>query len=355
MKVDDALRTKVIEGTIAALHKEYVFPAVAEKIEKALRKHVAAKRYASIRTPEKLAKTLTEDLVAAGKDKHLCVVYSERPLPDDAKHTFVPSPEEKVQMRAHSAGWNALFVKVERLPGNIGYLRLDAFLPPLVSAQPAAAAVGFVADTDELIIDLRHNGGGSPECVAMMASYLFDGAEPQHLNDIYWRPDDSTRQYWTSPVTGRTYADKPVHVLTSARTFSAAEDFAYSLQMLKRAKIVGEVTRGGAHPGGMRNITPNFGVGVPMGRSINPVSNTNWESVGVKPNVKVSEAEALDVAYLLALRSQKKRLSGRKAPKEYFPNLADEIEKALAKAEAKAGSKRARRATKRKRAARPRR
>jgi C-terminal processing protease CtpA/Prc len=111
--------------------------------------------------------------------------------------------------------------------------------------------------------------------------------------------------------------------------------------MLKRAKVVGEVTRGGAHPGGMRNITPHFGVGVPMGRSINPVSKTNWEGSGVKPNVKATEAQALDVAYLIALRSQKKRMTSKKLPRDFVPNLADEIEKALAKAEAKVGGKRA--------------
>ena len=116
-------------------------------------------------------------------------MYSERPLPDDPAKGWKPSAEQKAEMRAHSAGFNAAFVKVERLAGNIGYVRLDAFLPPLVSAQAAAAAMGFIADTDELIIDLQqrpHNGGGDPDCVAMLVSYLFEAGDV-HINDIWTR------------------------------------------------------------------------------------------------------------------------------------------------------------------------
>jgi retinol-binding protein 3 len=105
----------------------------------------------------------------------------------------------------------------------------------------AAAAMAFVSETEALIVDIRRNGGGEPDAVAALSSYFF--AEPVHLNDLYFRPDNSTHQYWTFPgVPGKRYTDREIYVLTSKRTGSAAEEFAYNLKQLKRAVIVGEVT-----------------------------------------------------------------------------------------------------------------
>ncbi len=329
MKLDDALRTKLIDGIIAALDKEYIYPDVVPKIEKRLRAQLTAKVYDGARSPEKLAKLLTEDLQEVSKDRHLGVGYSVEPLPTDRTIDAAMPAEDRAQMRKHAAQFNAFLVKVERLAGNIGYLRVDGFPSPMVAAGPVTAAMAFVADTDELIVDLRHCGGGDPAGVLLLISYLFD--ETIHANDIYTRADDSTRQFWTAPVAGRAYADKPVYVLTSARTFSAGEDFAYTLQKHKRAKIVGEVTGGGAHPTILRRLTPNFGIGVPYARSINPITKTNWERVGVKPDLRAPEAKALDVAYLAALRTQRKRISAKQ-----MPHLSDEIDKALDKARKRA-------------------
>jgi C-terminal processing protease CtpA/Prc len=166
------------------------------------------------------------------------------------------------------------------------------------------AAMNFLANTDALIIDLRRNGGGDPAMVALISSYLFD-AQPVHLNDLYFRPDDSTRQWWTLPyVPGKRYgAKKEVYVLTSKRTFSAAEEFTYNLKCLKRAKIVGETTGGGAHPGGGRRINEHFAIWVPSGRAINPITKTNWEGTGVTPDVDVPQDQSLKVAHNAAMNS----------------------------------------------------
>lgn len=160
-----------------------------------------------------------------------------------------------------------------------------------------------------------------------MASYLFAADDAQHLNDIYWRPDNSTRQFWTSAdLAGRRYVGKPVYVLTSRDTFSGAEEFAYDLQVLERATIVGETTGGGAHPGGPVKLTSAFAINVPMGRAINPVTRTNWEGKGVKPDVAVAAAGALDAAYLAALEAQRRRLDPKDAP-----DLYHEVEAAIAR------------------------
>ena len=135
--------------------------------------------------------------------------------------------------------------------------------------------------------------------IALISSYLFN--HPTHLNDIYDRKEDTTTQYWTMPfVPGVRLSDKPAFVLTSKNTFSGAEEFSYNLKNLKRAMIIGETTGGGAHPTTGHRIDDHFTIQVPFARAINPISKTNWEGVGVEPDVPTKASEALDVATKLA-------------------------------------------------------
>jgi Periplasmic protease len=194
---------------------------------------------------------------------------------------------------------NCAFDKVERMPDNVGYVKFDGFMDVDVCAQTVAAAMTFVAGTKALIIDLRQNGGGSPAMVALVSSYLFD--HRTHLNDIWTRRTGATEEFWTrDTVAGRRFGGtKPVYVLTSARTFSGGEEFVNDLKVLRRATIVGETTGGGAHPVRGRRVDEHFMMGVPYARAVNPVTHTNWEGVGVTPDVKVPAAAALDTAVKL--------------------------------------------------------
>jgi C-terminal processing protease CtpA/Prc len=137
-----------------------------------------------------------------------------------------------------------------------------------------------------------------------LCSYFF-GEEPVHLNSIYWRPTDETTEFWTlgSLPAPRYGTERPVYVLTSRRTGSGAEECAYNLQTRKRAQTVGEVTWGGANPGGNVRLNDHFAAFVPMGRAINPVTNTNWEGTGVKPDVECPAADALVRAQVLLLET----------------------------------------------------
>jgi hypothetical protein len=227
------------------------------------------------------------------------VRYSIDPVPDRPTRGE-PSPEEFERFRRFAREHNHGFERVELLEGNVGYVKLRGFLPAADAGDTVAAAMGFVANADALIFDLRENGGGDPEMVQLICSYLFDS--PVHLNDLYFRPANETRQFWTLPVVqGKRFVDKPVYVLTSGRTFSAAEEFTYNLKTQKRATIVGETTGGGANPGGDQRIGEHFTVFVPAGRAINPITKTNWEGTGVEPDLKVAKEIALEAARVDAI------------------------------------------------------
>lgn len=326
LKIDAAARTKVIEGSLAALAKNYVFPEVAKKIDAEIRKHVAARKYDQLTSGRAFAAALTADLQAISHDRHMRVIFSPELIPD-RKQDGPPPAAEIERFRDEMKFWNAGYMKAERLDGNVGYLRLDAFAPPDEAAPRAAAAMTLLAETGALIIDVRYNGGGHPAGVALLVSYLFAADDEQHINDIYWRPDNSTKQYWTAvDLSGKRYPKKPVYVLTSAKTFSGAEEFAYDVQNLKRATLVGEVTGGGANPGGPEKVHPNFMVNVPRGRAISPVTKTNWEGTGVKPDIAVPADKALDTAYLAALGKVKATIDPKKRPE-----MAKEIDEATAK------------------------
>lgn len=301
--IDAATRAQVIETILKRLNDAYVFPEVAGNMEKSIRERMSKQEYDGIKSSAAFAETLTIHLREVSKDKHLGVRFSYEPLPkpsgDDNRG---PSAEERVRMRNFGAAINYGFEKVERMGGNIGYLNLRGFFDPEMGGDTVAAAMDFLSNTDALIVDLRQNGGGDPAMVQLISTYLFEG-EPVHLNSLYWRPGNRTQEFWTLPyVPGKRYANKEVYVLTSNRTFSGAEEFAYNLKNLKRATIIGETTGGGAHPGEGVRLSEHFQMFVPTGRAINPISKTNWEGTGVKPDVEVPAAQALNTAYLMALK-----------------------------------------------------
>lgn len=316
LTIDAATRMQVIDGVLKRLNDSYIFPEVAKKMEAAIRERAQKKEYDQITSSAAFARKLTEDLQAVSRDKHLRVRYSHEAIPEGQRRGE-PTAEERENYRRFSQRINHGFERVERLPGNIGYIDLRGFFDPELGKDTVAAAMSFISNTDALIFDLRQNGGGDPAMVALISSYLF-GAEPVHLNDLHWREGNRVEEFWTKPaVAALRYEGKDIYVLTSARTFSGAEEFSYNLKNLKRATIVGETTGGGANPGGGFRISAHFGMFVPTGYAQSPITKTNWEGTGVKPDVDVPKEQALKTAHLIALKKSQAKASDEGAKRQY--------------------------------------
>jgi C-terminal processing protease CtpA/Prc len=301
---DISLQADDIEAILNALVQQlnvYIFPEIAQKIQDDISNRLATGGYIDIKGGQQLADTLTAQLQELSQDRNLRLHFSPFPLPN-LDPNAEPTQEELDYQHAVSRRRNHDVNRVERLPGNIGYIQLFGFEPPEFAGDTITAAMTLVNHTDALIFDLRHNQGGSPAMVALLCSYLFPAHPPIHLNDLYWGETDQTHQWWTFPyLPGARYLDKAVFVLTSPETFSAAEEFAYNLQTLKRVKVVGETTRGGANPGRGFRLHDHFWVFIPTGKTINPITQANWDGTGVIPDVKVPAEVALDTAHLIAL------------------------------------------------------
>jgi retinol-binding protein 3 len=292
-------RSALIDGMLGRLAEHYVLTDVAARLERDFRARARRGEYDGITSSRVMAETLSRQLREAANDAHLGVRFSREPIA--AGPAAAPTPEDRARARRMAAAVNFGFERVERLNGNIGYIELDGFADPEQAAETAVAAMNFLANTDALIIDLRYNSGGVPGIAQLISSYLFE--RPVHLNSIHWREGNRTQQYWTLPyVPGARYLNKPVYILTSRHILSAPESFAYSLQALRRATIVGATTAGGANPGREFRINEHFAMFVPTGRAINPVTGTNWEGVGIRPDIDVPAAQALRTAHLAALR-----------------------------------------------------
>ncbi|HEX5575364.1 MAG TPA: S41 family peptidase, partial [Gemmatimonadales bacterium] len=308
--IDASTRTRVIQGVLRRIEEGYIFPDKAKEMAQAVQRRAGRGEYDSIVSARAFAERLTGDLRAVSHDRHLEVAYIAKGVRDEVPDAE-PTVAEKRERAVYARRTNWGFERVERLSGNVGYLEIRSFdYDPEGVDSTLSAAMDFLANTDALIVDVRRNGGGEPLIVAAVCSYLMP---PNTLiNKFYWRPQNRWDEFRTKRVTGKYYGTiRPVYVLTSDGTFSGAEEFAYDIQTQKRGEVVGDTTGGGAHPGGMRRVTEQFGVWVPAGRAINPVTGKNWEGTGVIPDVPVAADEALRTAHLRAL---KRIVAGEKDP-----------------------------------------
>ena len=301
VEVNRATQLEVVDTLVAKLNAYYVFPDKAKQVEGVLRQRQREGKYDGITDAKQLAKQLSDDIDGVAHDKHMLVDVSAHPVPpDDA----TPPPQTRAEWEKQVPpavlervlASNLGVEKVDHLSPNIGYLQISSFGPVFLVAEKFAAAMNELADTDGLIIDLRSNGGGGGDSVALLISYFVD--ERTRLNDTWERATGITTQYWTQDkLDGKRYGGKkPVLILAGPNTKSAAEAFAYTMQTLKRATVIGERTWGGAHAARPYRLADHFFAVIPSRRTISPITHTNWEGVGVVPDIAATPDNALAVA-----------------------------------------------------------
>jgi retinol-binding protein 3 len=298
-----AKKQAIVDEVAKLLEENYIFPETSKKLEAHLRTRLKNGDYDKLGGSREFAEAVSQDLLAVGKDKHMGFAYAPeraadiRRLESRSEDEAIAARERRLAvMRSDNFG----FRKVERLPGNIGYLDFRFFGSADEAGPTMIAAMNFLAFCDAVIVDLRQNGGGDTTGIQLLCSYFF--SEMTHLNDIRYRDEAKDENYWTLPyVPGPKPVNADLYILTSSRTFSGAEEFSYNMKNLKRGTIVGETTGGGAHPTDAKIVQNDFILRVPFARAVNPYSKTNWEGTGVAPDVQVQAAEAFDRAYRMAV------------------------------------------------------
>ncbi|WP_158852551.1 S41 family peptidase [Saccharothrix deserti] len=291
----------IIDRTRELLVEHYVFPDVAEKLDALLAARLASGAY-EVASPEELGAVVTADLQSVNGDRHLRLKFHADEVPDGDDSAVMQQVAREFDLSLGGVP------QLRRLAGGVVHLELAPSLFPVEwAAEGITAAFTLASRGEALIIDLRGNTGGDPETVALVCTHLLD--EATHLNTMHDRAGEASRQFWSQThVPGRRFGgSKPVYVLTSGKTFSGAEELAYDLQQLRRATIVGERTGGGAHPRRGFTVHPHLEATIPTARAVNPVSGTNWELVGVAPDIDVPAADALDRAHREALAELDRR------------------------------------------------
>jgi len=283
--LDATARRAAVDKAAEALRTRYIFPDLGERLADKLHADLAAGEYDELADRVAFAQRLTADMAAIAHDKHLRVMAPGGPPPVEG---MGPPPRS-----------DAGVVRADRLAGNIGYIEIIGFAPTELARPAIDKAMAALKDTRALIIDERRNGGGAPETVDYLVSFFTPAGKRVHVNDLIWRNPNSetfrTEEFW-SVATPTKYLGRPVYVLTSRFTFSGGEEFAYDMQTLRLATLVGEVTGGGANPGHGASLGNGLMLFVPSGRAENPVTKTSWEGKGVRPDVAAPAPEALRVA-----------------------------------------------------------
>jgi tetratricopeptide (TPR) repeat protein len=310
---DEVYKIEVLQKIASLLESQYVIPEEAKKYAEEFKKKYESGSYDSYTNPKEFADRVTADLVNITKDKHINFRLIESSDIGEKPEGSLHHP-----IRYHRLGIkeNKGFAKLEWIEGNIGYLDIRRFYYFSDVRDMIIGAMELLSNADAIIIDLRENGGGSGE---YLSSYFLE--YPTQLTSWYSREEDFLEEYWTFKDIGvKRLTDVPLFLLTSQRTFSAAESFAYDMKARERATIVGEPTKGGAHSVDLFKIDDRFEIYIPTARAINPITGENWEGTGVIPDVPIPSESALETAIELA------KEAGAKFAKEKEAKLKSAVE-----------------------------
>ena len=162
----------------------------------------------------------------------------------------------------------------------------------------------FLENTENLIIDLRGNGGGYSGLMQYIMNHYFHGG-PTHISTTYYsgKEEIPSKDYSSDLVYGKLKVDTPLYIIVDGNTGSASEFFAYTLQSFGKAIVVGQPTAGAAHKNSFYPLAKNFRISISTAAPINPKTNTNWELSGVQPDLVVKDKPILRVMEIIKEKS----------------------------------------------------
>ncbi len=301
--IDSEIKAQVIAAAATIFESEHVIPAMGLKYAEALRGNLINGTFDEVSNGRDFMIAIDKILWPIDTDGHVWLNFYQEDIPENyvGDRIDIP-PEQAEEAEALARRRNFGFEKIERLRGNIGYIDYRSFTEAQGTEDAFAAAMNLLQHTGSLIIDLRNNGGGSPDMVALFTSYLLDSRNSL-IGTFVDRDGIVTDEYRTrNEVSGARYGEeRPVYVLTSRNTYSAAESFAYGLQARDRIQVIGENTQGGSRPNNTYRLHARFMLAVPVWRSVDAVTNSDYEEFGVIPDHSVPAEGALNFAYIQAL------------------------------------------------------
>ena len=313
---DRAYKKSILQRVDSLIENKYVIAEKAKVFADEFRQRCAAGVYDSLVDARAFGERVTADLQTITHDNHNTFRTIESSDVGEKAESNLRHPVRyyRIRMKEHTG-----FTKLEWIDGRIGYLELRRFNLLSEAKEMLGVAMKFLAGANAIIVDLRENGGGSGD---YLSSYFLP--HPTQLTGSYYREGNELQESWTSRnIEGERMLDVPLFVLTSKKTFSAAESFAYDMKVRKRATLVGDSTKGGAHDVGYFKIDDQFEMYLSIGRGVNPVTNTNWEGIGVVPDIFVPASAALDTAIVLA----------RKAAEEFGKQKDDQLKQGIERME----------------------
>ncbi|MEM8898301.1 MAG: S41 family peptidase [Bacteroidota bacterium] len=284
----------LIQKIATELKDRYVFLEVAEKTAA----HLESLEVKGESDVAGFMKRVNEEIYRLTKDKHISVSLKEKQPEGTVSDPLAQWMASRLEERTFFRRYNANFKSVSKLEGNIGYLDLRGFYGLDFGREFADGAMGMLATSDAIIIDLRNNSGGRGDMVDYLLSYFFEetiitGKSRKRRGDSFVDRTHKTPKR----TSGRIIGDTPLFILTSATTFSAAEAFSYPLKVYKRATFVGETTKGGANAGDLISLDEDLQIFIPDVAGLpHPVSGEIFEGIGILPDVEVESEKALEVA-----------------------------------------------------------
>lgn len=296
---DETGTVVLLDSIRQRLRERYVLPETGTALAEALTRAQAAGRFAGLSGGD-LAKAVTAAMREVTPDGHLMLMYNPEQAAELIRYPEGGGGEDPVspeQVRAVELN-NGGVRKLEVLPGNIRYMEYTGFMwDSPAAADSITNAMQFLRGGSAAIIDLRRNGGGSPGAVEALTSYFVPAGTPLTRFEMRGRSEQPT----VAGATPFTLAGKPVYVLTSKQTFSAAEGFAAHVDAFGFGTLIGETTGGGGFRNDLFAEPGGFVLSVSVGQAIQLKSGRGWERTGIAPDIAVPADNALDRARVEAI------------------------------------------------------